>query len=112
MLLLWIQEHGKSSHLLRSPLISFPRGFNFLSYVFSLLGSSYAKISYIIVMDVGSLMFFSAHLSFVKRKPTVQFELILCTVNLIKSLIKYRSTVVGYVGCLYIPPYHLQRVKT
>jgi hypothetical protein len=103
ILILQIHEHGKSFHLLRSS-ISFFRDLKFLSYQsFTFLVRvipSYFILFVTIEKGMVSLISFSPCLSFVYRKAIDWFELILYPATTLKLFIRFRSSLVGFLGLL------------
>jgi hypothetical protein len=104
ILILTIHEHGGSFHLLKSSLISFFRDLKFLSYrSFTCLVRlilRYFILFVTIVKGVVSLISFSACLSFVYRKATDLFELILYPASSLKLFIRLRRSLVEFLGSL------------
>jgi hypothetical protein len=103
ILILPIHEHGRSFHLLRSSN-SFFRDLKFLSYrSFTSLvrvTPKYFILFVTIVKGIVSLISFSAHISFVYRKVTDLFELILYPATALKLFIRFRSSLVEFLGSL------------
>jgi hypothetical protein len=98
ILILPIQDHGRSFHLLRSSLISFFRDLKFLSYrYFTCLLTvtpRYFVLFVTIVKGVIFLIYFVACLFFEYRKATDLFELILYPKTLLKLILSCRSSLV------------------
>ena len=94
-------SNGRFFHFLRSS-ISFFRDLTFLSYrSFTCLvrvTSRYYILFVTIVKGVISLISFSACLSFDCKKATDLFELILYLVTLLKLFIRFRSSLVEFLG--------------
>jgi hypothetical protein len=104
ILILPVQKHGRSFHLLRSSSISFVTNLKFLSYrSFTCLvrvTPRYFILFVTIVKGVFSLIPFSACLSFEYKTTTDLFELILYQASLLKLFISYRSSLVEALGSL------------
>ena len=104
MLILPIHEHGRSFHLLRSSLISFFKDLKFLSYRYFTssvrVTPRYFILFATIVKGVVSLISFSAYLFFVQRKATDLIELILYSAIAPKLFIRFRSSLVEFLGSL------------
>jgi hypothetical protein len=104
ILILLIQEHKRSFHLLRSSLISFFRDLKLLSYrSFTCLvrvTPRYFILLVTVVTTVVSLVSFSACLSFDQKNATDLFELILYPATLLKLFIRFRSSLVEFFGSL------------
>ena len=92
MMIVTIQEHGRAFHFLVSSSISFFKLLKFLLNKFftSLVSVTqrYFMLFVVIVKGDISLISFSASLSFVYRKSTDFFELILYPVTLLKIFIR------------------------
>jgi hypothetical protein len=104
ILILSIHEHGRSFHLLRSSSTSFFRNLKFLLYIsFTCLvrfTPSYLILFVTIVKGVFFIISFSACLSFEYRKATDLLELILYLATLLKLFIRFRSSLVEFLGSL------------
>jgi hypothetical protein len=103
ILILPIHEHGRSFHILRSSLISFFRDLKFLSYrSFTCLVRVTPRyfILFVTIVKGTSLISFPVCLSFVQRKATDWFELILYLSNLLKLFIGFRSSLVEFLVSL------------
>ena len=102
ILILSIHEHGRPFHLLRSSLISFFRDLKLLSYrSFTSLVRVYPRYFILFVTiekGVVSLISFSACLSFVYRKAIDLFELILYPATTLKLFIRFKSSLVEFLG--------------
>ena len=103
ILILPIHEHGRSFHLLRTSISLF-RDLKFFSYrSFTSLvrvTSRYFILFVTIVKGINSLTSFSACLSFVWRKATDLFQLILYPATALKLFIRFKSSLLEFLGSL------------
>jgi hypothetical protein len=112
MLILPIHDHRRYFHLLISPVISFFSELKLLSYrpftFFVRVKPRYFIVFGTILKGGFSLLSFSASISFVQRRATDFFELILYPATLLKVFISCRSSLVVIWGHLCILSYHPQ----
>ena len=100
MLILPVQEHGRSFHFLVSSSVSFFKDLELLSnrYFTTLVSvnSRYFMLFAVVVKADLSLIHFSASLLFVFRRVTDFFELIFSPTILLKVFISCRSSLVEF----------------
>ena len=103
-MILPIHEHGRSFHLLRSSLISFFRDLKFLSYTSftssSSLESNQGILYYLWLLWGCCLPSFFLSLFFLCVEKGHWFELILYPATSLKLFIRFRSSLVEFLGSL------------
>ena len=104
MLILAIQEQGRSFHFLVSSSISFFKDLKLLSnrsftYLVGVI-LRYIMLFVAIMKSDVSLVSLSAYLSFVYRRATDFLELILYPATLLKVFLSFRSSLVEFLGSL------------